>query len=194
MKPINKNSINNIKRNKMAIQQSSNSFSTITNIRFGSNTLKDFWWNVKALTLPTISLTPPEINTRAGANVALSSDTAVYTDLGIEIIMDKDWEMFDMIYSYFLEGLNVDTGKFSHFKKFELWAEFVDGEGNVVKKFNFHSCSVIDFTPPPVDLTDQDDTIHTMDITFNIMYYTVDNLKYINNTEDNSLDTLTKVL
>jgi len=177
----------------MAIQQSANSFSTITNIRFGSNTVKDLWWNVKAVTLPTIALTPPEINTRAGSNVSLASDTATFTDLSIEVILDKGWETFDMIFSYFLEGLNVETGKFSHFKKFELWLEFVDGEGNVAKKFNFHSCSLLEITLPTIDTTDAEDTLLTLDLTFNVMYYTVENLQYLNNTEENTLDTLTKV-
>jgi hypothetical protein len=165
------------------IQQSANSFSTVTNIRFGSSTLKDFWWNVSNIMLPTISLSPPEINSRAGANVALASDTATFTDLGVEVLIDKNWEAFDMIFSYFLEGLNVDTGTFSHFKKFELWADFVDGEGNIVKKINFHSCRLIDVSGLMMAPNDYEDTIQTMTLTFNCMYFTVEGLEYMGNTE-----------
>jgi len=151
-----------------------NSYSTVTNIRFGSNELKDVWFNVNNMILPTISLTPPELNTRAGANVAIAADTAIYTDLSFEIIIDKDWEVFDYVYSYFLQGLNVESGKFSHSKKFELWAEIVDGEGKVKKKFNFHSCRLLEFTGFEMAPNSAEDEHHTMTITFNVMYYTVE--------------------
>jgi len=161
----------------MAIQN--NSFSPVTSVRFGAVELKDIWFNVNSMVLPTISLDPPQMNTRAGANVAIAADTAVYTDLSVEIIIDKNWEVFDYVYSYFLQGLNVENGQFSHYKNFELWAEVVDGEGNRMKKFNFHSCRLMEFTGFEMNPNDPEDAHQTMSLTFNITYYTVDGLEHL---------------
>jgi hypothetical protein len=155
-----------------------NSFSTVSNMRFGATELRDIWFNVSSITLPTISLAPPEMNTRAGANIHIAPDTAVYTDLSLEIIIDKEWEVFDVIYSYFLQGLDVEQGTFTHNKNFELWLEVVDGEGNRMKKFNFHSCRLSEFTGlESLPNTDADDH-QTLSLIFNVMYYTVDGLEH----------------
>jgi len=161
----------------MAIQN--NSFSTVSNIRFGAVDLKDVWFNVNSMILPTISLAPPEMNTRAGANIHIAPDTAIYTDLSLEIILDKNWEVFDYVYSYFLQGLNVETGKFSHYKSFELWVEIVDGDGNPVKKFNFHSCRLSEFTGFETLPNSPEDEHQTMSLVFNVMYYSVDGLEHL---------------
>jgi len=131
------------------------------------------------MVLPTISLDPPQMNGRAGANVAIAPDTAMYTELSVEIIIDKEWEVFDYVYSYFLQGLNVENGKFSHFKNFELWAEIVDGEGKVKKKFLFHSCRLTEFTGFEMNPNDPEDTQQTMTISFNVMYYSVKGLEHL---------------
>ena len=167
----------------MAIQVTANSFSTVTNIRFGAKTIPDFWWNCTSVVLPTISLSPPELNTRAGAMVNLAADTATYTDVIFSVVVDKDWLAYDMIYSYFLEGLDVETGKFSHYKKFDIWLEVLDGEGKVKKKFWFYDCRLTDFSGLIASPDDSEDTIQTMDVTFNVMYYKIDNPLYIGKTE-----------
>ena len=161
----------------MSIQN--NSYSTKTNIRFGSNDFKDVWFNVNSMILPTISFDPPQMNVRSGANVALAPDTAVYTDLSIEVIIDKNWEVFDYIYSYFLQGLNVENGKFSHYKKFELWLEFLTGEGKVTKKFNFHSCRLTEFTGLEALPNSGEDELQVMSLTFNVEFYTVEGLEHL---------------
>lgn len=167
----------------MAIQN--NSFSPVTSVRFGAITLKDIWFNVNSMVLPTISLDPPQMNNRSGANVALAPDTTTYTDLTVDVILDKKWEVFDYVYSYFLQGINVENGKFSHYKTFELWAEIVDGEGNRVKKFNFHSCRLSEFTGFEMNPNDAEDTLQTMSLTFNVMYYTVEGLEHLYDEEQN---------
>lgn len=150
-----------------------NSFSTVTNIRFGAVDLKDNWFNVTNMIFPTISLNPPEMNTRSGANITLAPDTCIYTDLTVDVIIDKDWKVFDDVYNYFLEGLNVESGTFSHYKKFELWAEMVDGEGNTVKKFNFHNCRLSEFTGFQALPNNGEDENQIMSLTFSVMYYTI---------------------
>ena len=87
----------------MAIQSSNNSFSTISNITFGSSELKDVWWNVSNIDLPMISLSSPEMSNRAGSAYKGAADTCSYSDLTVTFIMDKDWKTFDEVYSFFLE-------------------------------------------------------------------------------------------
>jgi len=165
----------------------SNSFSPVSSIRFGAIELKDVWFNVNNIVFPTISLDAPEMNSRAGANITIAPDTTIYTDLTVELIIDKDWEVFDYIYSYFLQGINVENGKFSHYKKFELWAEILDGEGKIKKKFNFHSCRLTEFTGLIAAPNTSEDDLQVLSISFNVMYYTVDKkyLKHIYDGVDN---------
>jgi hypothetical protein len=156
----------------MAIQSSNNSFSTISNITFGAEELKDTWWNVSNIDLPTISLSSPEMSNRAGSPYKGASDTCSYSDLTVTFIMDKDWKTFDEVYNFFLEGLDVETGKFTHYKKYDLWANMMNSDGEVVKKFWFYNCRLTDITGLSISPIDFDDTIITFSATFNILYFT----------------------
>ena len=153
------------------IQEASNSYSTGTNVRFGAKDIPGVWWNVNALEMPTISMDVPKFNTRAGAAAGIAPDTATYSDFSVEIILDKKWKVYNEVYEYFLEGLNVENAKFSHFKKFELWVEFVDGQGRVHKKFWLHSARLLDFGGLQVVPNDPDDTLQTLTLSFSILYF-----------------------
>jgi len=157
-------------------QSSNNAIATTTNIRFGSLEFPELWWNVNAIEIPTISLDTPRHNTRAGASSTMAADTCTYTDLNLEIILDKEWKTYDEIYDFFLEGLNVETAKFSHYKKFELWVEFVDGQGQVRKKFLFHSCRLQELGGIIAAPNDDEDTPQVLSLGFSILYYTHDKL------------------
>jgi len=148
-----------------------NSFQTVTSVKFGSKDLENLWWNVQNISLPTISLSPPQSNSRAGALVNMAADTCVYGELSVTVILDKEWKIFDELYNYFLEGLNVDNGKYAS-KKFELWAEFTNSDNEVIKKFWFHSCRLTDFGGIVIDTTSQDDDLQFLTLTFQILYYT----------------------
>lgn len=152
-------------------QSSNNSFSTSTNIRFGAKEFPHLWWNVHSVEIPSISMDTPRANGRAGAMATMASDTCVFTDLVVELSIDKDWKTYKEVYRYFLEGLNLEKGTFSHFKKFETWVEFVDGKGETQEKFWFHSCRLMDFGGITVTPNDADDTLQTLTMTFSIMYY-----------------------
>ena len=147
------------------------SFATVTNVRFGSSEMKDVWWNAQDISIPNISMNAPRTNSRAGATAHTAPDTAVYGDLGVTFILDKEWKVYDSIYNYFLEGLNVENGKFSFFKTFDLWCEFVDGNGEVRKKFFFKSCRLTDFQGLQVTAVNDEDELQVLEVNFSVLYY-----------------------
>jgi hypothetical protein len=153
------------------IQNSNNSFQTVTNVRFGAKDLEDLWWNAQSFELPTITLTVPQNNTRAGALVSQGTDTVNYSDFSVQVILDKEWKVFDELYQYFVEGVNVETGKFAHNKKFELWVEFTNSNNEIYKKFFLHSCRLLDFGGIRVDTTSAEDDLQVLTLSFNILYY-----------------------
>jgi hypothetical protein len=95
----------------------------------------------------------------------------VYGELSVSFILDKEWKVYDSIYNYFLEGLNVENGKFTVQKTFDLWCEFVDGSGKVQKTFWFKSCRLTDFQGIQVSATTDDDEQQVMDVSFSVLYY-----------------------
>jgi len=166
----------------MAINNSS--YSTNTNITFGSKELDDLWLQAQSCSIPGISLSPPKIGGRAGAQISLAADGVTYTDLTIDMQMDNDWKVYDIIYKHFLDTLNVEKGTFSNTKKFDLWLDVHKGEGKVVKKFWFYNCRLIDIAEIQIDVTDDADTINEISLTFQFDYMDYDNSFFKARTED----------
>ena len=152
-----------------------NSYSTISNIRFGSACLDKLWWNAQTFSVPGISLEPPKHNSRSGGLVNLASDTVHYDDLEIEVILDKEWKTYDSVYAHFVEGLNVETSKFLKEDSFDIWVEFIDGEGVVQKKFWFYKCRLTTIGSIEVSTTDAEDTLNNFNISFVFDYMDNDN-------------------
>ena len=151
-----------------------NSFSTATNIQFGSNEMREVWWNAQTFSLPVITLNPPQINNRSGALINLGSDTADYGELSIQVILDKDWKIYDELYSYFVKRLNVETGEFTKEGTFDLWAQFYDGQGDPVKKFDFFRCRMTSFGGVDFTTQDSEDSHNILDMTFVFDYMDYD--------------------
>ena len=149
---------------------SQNSFSTVSNIMFGSAELPNVWVNSQTFSLPTISLSPPKMNTRSGAMVALASDTVEYEDLTVDIILDKNWKVWNDLYKYFLDGLNVEQGSFLKENVFDTWIEFFDGEGKSVKKFMFYKCRLLSFGDINLSTMDAEDEQNNLNLSFTFDY------------------------
>ncbi len=149
-----------------------NSYSANTNIEFGSSELTDVWFNAQSLIIPSMSFSPPKIGGRAGAIVNLAPDTVTYTDLVIDVILDKEWKVYDEIYEFFIESLNVEQGTFAP-KKMDIWTDIKDGKGDVVKKFWFYNCRITDISEINVSLLDAGDELNvmTLSLTFDYMDY-----------------------
>lgn len=159
----------------MAIQSSANSFSTATNIQFGSLEMENIWWNAQTFTVPSIILAPPQINNRSGALVNLGSDVTNYEELNITCILDKEWKVYDALYAHFVKRLNVESGEFIKEGTFDVWIQFFDGEGNMIKRFDFFRCRLVSFGGLDVNTQDTEDTLNTLDLSFVFDYMDYDN-------------------
>ena len=151
-----------------------NSFNTVSNFQFGSYELKNLWWNVQSFTIPGIVMNPPRVNTRSGSNVILGADTVDYEDLNLSVIIDKELKVYDTLYHYFLEGLNVEKGTFEKFKMFDLWVQITDGDGKPIKKFNFYNCKLLNFGGMRYDSTTSDDNPNVLELSFGFDYMDYD--------------------
>ena len=160
----------------MALQNSANSFSTATNIQFASLEMPDIWWNAQTFTVPSIVLAPPQINNRSGALVNLGSDTTNYEELNITLILDKEWKIYDELYAHFIKRLNVETGEFIKEGTFDLWIQFFDGEGNMIKRFDFFRCRLVSFGGLDVTTQDTEDTLNTLELSFVFDYMDYSNM------------------
>jgi len=152
-----------------------NSYSTNTNITFGSKELGDLWFQAQSVAIPSLSQTPPKLGGRAGAQIGVGSDQVTYTDLVIDMQVDNNWEVYDIMYKFFLEGINIDKGTFSNNKTFDLWVDIHLGGGDVVKQFWFYNCRLLDLGEMQLDVSDDSDTIIEMSLTFQFDYMDYDN-------------------
>jgi len=146
-----------------------NSFSTNTNIEFGSNELGDFWLNAVSCSIPGISFSPPEIDGRSGRMITLAADTVTFSDLVITVLLDKDWEMYDILFDTFVEMINVEQGTFKQ-KKFDMWMQIKDGTGKLIKKFDFYGARLIDIGEFDMDVRDNEDSNIEIILTFRFDY------------------------
>jgi len=151
-----------------------NSYSTNTNISFGSKDLDNLWLQAQSCNIPGISLSHPKIGGRAGVGTFLQADNVTYTDLIIDMKMDNKWEIYDILYKFFLDGLNVENGTFKS-KKFDLWLDIHLGDGEVEKKFWYYNCRLMDISEIQLDSTDTEDTIITVSLVFQFDYMDYDN-------------------
>lgn len=147
-----------------------NSFSTNTNIRFGSEQLGDLWLNAQSCSIPGIQLAPAKIGGRFGAQVGMGSDRVEYGDLNIDVVIDKEFKVYDIIYDHFLTGLNVEQGTFNP-QQFDLWLELYTSKGKPLKKFWFYNCRLNDISEILMDVSDIDDSVNEMSLTFQFDYF-----------------------
>lgn len=154
-----------------------NSFSANTNIEFGSNQIEGVWFNAQSMIIPSMSFSPPKISGRSGAQINLAPDVVTYTDLVIDIILDKEWKVYDDIYAYFMDSMNVEQGTFKP-KKMDIWTDIKDGKGNSIKKFWFFNCRITDISEINVSLLDAGDELNVMTLSFTFDYMDYDNSFY----------------
>lgn len=151
-----------------------NSFSTQTNIQFGSTEIKDMWFYAQSCGIPGMQFAPSKISGRGGVQLNMPGDTMTYTDLTIDMQIDKDWTNYNAIYKYFLECINVDKGTFAS-KKFDMWMDIYNTKGKKIKQFWFYGCLLNDISEIPVDVSDQEDSIMEVSLTFQFDYMDMDN-------------------
>jgi hypothetical protein len=153
-----------------------NSFSTNTNIEFGAKELGDFWMNAVQCSIPGISFSPPEIDGRAGRMLTLAADNVVFSDLVITVLLDREWKVYDTLFSTFIDMLNIEEGTFKQ-KKFDMWLQIKDGTGKDIKKFDFYGAKLIDIGEFDMDVRDGEDTQIEVILTFRFDYMDFDSIQ-----------------
>jgi hypothetical protein len=153
-----------------------NSFSTNTNIEFGAKELGDFWMNAVQCSIPGISFSPPEIDGRTGRMLTLAADNVVFSDLVITVLLDREWEVYDTLFSTFIDMLNIEEGTFKQ-KEFDMWLQIKDGTGKDIKKFDFYGAKLIDIGEFDMDVRDGEDTQIEVILTFRFDYMDFDSIQ-----------------
>jgi len=153
-----------------------NSFSTNTNIEFGAKELGDFWMNAVQCSIPGISFSPPEIDGRSGRMLTLAADNVVFSDLVITVLLDREWEIYDTLFTTFIEMLNIEEGTFKQ-KEFDMWLQIKDGTGKDIKKFDFYGAKLIDIGEFDMDVRDGEDTQIEVILTFRFNYMDFDSIQ-----------------
>lgn len=151
-----------------------NSFSANTNIQFGSKELEGVWFNAQSMIIPSMSFSPPKVGGRQGVQINLGSDTVTYTELVFDIIIDREWKVYDEIYQFFIETINIEKGIYRP-KQFDMWTDIRNGKGEVVKKFWFYNCRLSDISEINVSIVDPSDELNVMTLTLAFDYMDYDN-------------------
>jgi len=159
-----------------------NSFSTNTNIQFGSETLGDFWMNAVQCSIPGISFSPPEIDGRTGRMLTLPADNVVFSDLVITVLLDKEWEVYDTIFETFVDMVNIEDGTFQQ-KKFDMWLQVLDGTGKPIKKFWFYGARLMDVGEFDMDIRDNEDSNIEVILTFRFDTMDFNNISKMKNLD-----------
>jgi hypothetical protein len=160
-----------------------NSFSTNTNIQFGSNELGDFWLNAVQCSIPGISFSPAEIDGRNGRVFTLPADTVEFSDLVITVLLDKEWEMYDTIFELFVDMINVEEGTFKQ-KKFDMGMDINKSKGTFIKKFWFYGARLIDVGEFDLDVRDSEDSNIEILLTFRFDYMEYNKTHFTKKYED----------
>ena len=136
-----------------------NSLATSTSIRWGSNKLQNTLYLAQSINIPGLSFNNPTIGSRGGALARLSSDTVEFSTLNLDIIIDKDWKVYDEIFNTFLETINIKENKFSNNITFDIWVEIYDELSKKTRqKFWFRNCRLQSIGDIEMDIRDSEDT------------------------------------
>jgi hypothetical protein len=121
-------------------------------------------------------MSPPQLSGRAGAVVNLAADNVDYSELSIDVILDREWKVYTKLYEHFIKRLNVENSQFVKEGTFDLWVEIFDGEGNSRKKIWFYRCRLISFGDVEFSTMDSEDTLNTMTMSFVYDYFEFDDM------------------
>jgi len=140
-----------------------NSFSTSTNLRWGSNILKDTLYLAQSFNIPGLSFNNPQIGGRGGARGRLGGDTVEFSTLNLDVIIDNEWKVYDEIFENFMKSINTTKATFSNNISFDIWTEIYDIENDkVLRKFWFRNCRVQSIGDVEMDMRDGDDSSISM--------------------------------
>lgn len=136
-----------------------NSLSTSTNLKWGSSVLDNTFYLAQSFNIPGLSFSNPQMGSRGGARGRLAADSVEFSILNLDIIIDREWKVYDELFENFLETININTGNFSNNKVFDVWVEIYDNlDKKPIKKFWFRNCRVQSIGDIEMDVRDEDDS------------------------------------
>lgn len=159
-------------------------FSNKTNMMAGSPEFALSGFYIQRCGLPGISYGHPEFGGRSSGKMSVVSDTAVFGELSLDILMDENMLVYNELMKTVMNQTNTSTGNFAQ-KEFEFWIVLTDSFGKDLIRWNFHGCKIESIGDIDFDYSDES-TEYMMSIS--IKYDTFDFIHFGANS--NTIPTL----
>lgn len=148
-----------------------NNLAQKTNWTAGSDKFPLLPFYLTNISIPGMSFSVPETGSRYGARINLASDTVTYNSLSFDFLIDEDFELYKMFYTYIIQGVNPGKGTFAD-KSFNLWVELNNSKGSSIMKFEFYNCRIESIGDVELDTTSPL-TENTMNLSVKFDYFEV---------------------
>ena len=146
-------------------------FSQSNDFVCGTKELPESIYMIQRVSIPSIDLSPMELNSRAGAKFTVAGDTLTFGTLDLELLLDENYKSYKELYQLLVKHVSLEKGTFGDFQ-FEFWVEGTNSMGNSKIKWEFHNCRFQSFGS--VDFSTTDDlTERTFNISLKFDYYEV---------------------
>lgn len=123
------------------------------------------------INIPGMSFSLPETGARYGAKMNLGSDTVSYNTLNFDFLIDENFEIYKLFYSYITKSVDVSKGTFNN-QNFNFWLELNDNKGHKILKFEFNNCRIESIGDIDLDTTAPDTEI-TMNLSIKYDYFEI---------------------
>jgi len=146
-------------------------FSQSNDFTCGTKELPLSTFMIQRVSIPSIDLSPTELNSRAGAKFTVAGDTLSFGTLDIEILIDESFSSYKELYQMLTKHVSLEKGTFGDFQ-FDFWVEGNNALGNSKIKWEFYNCRFQSFGS--IDFSTTDDlTERTFSISLKFDYYEV---------------------
>lgn len=146
-----------------------NNLAQKTNWTAGSDKFPLLPFYLTNVSIPGMNFSVPETGSRFGARINLASDTVTYNSLSFDFLIDEDFEIYKIFYSYIIQSINPEKGTFAD-KDFNLWLELNNSKGNKILKFEFYNCRIESIGDIELDTTSVE-TEGTMNLGIKFDYF-----------------------
>lgn len=151
-----------------------NNLSRISNYKVFLPVLGDTIMYAQGITLPGFSLNPITAYNKGGMPLKLEGDSLVLDPITISLIVDENFELPLKIYDVFKDvnhPTNATKGSDFHFN---CGVEITNNTGKRLFNIDFYLCSLQSIGPITL-LSNTDDDIISIDLTFEASYYELSN-------------------
>ena len=143
---------------KPTAKQLNNSYAQSTYVQWGSDFLPDIWQAAQTFLIPNIGLSHPEYGGRAGAKVKFQADTVVWSPLIMDIMLDNEFQLYNIIYDNFIRHLDVEKGVYAP-APFDVWCSVIGVDGEEICKWSFHNVRIEDVSELSVNINEMDEPL-----------------------------------